>query len=317
MTQRRKTSFEIQAILDELRDIYVKTPRDQVFRDHLDRLLKCDEHDVPLPCPVTFTRTGETRGIALVDGPGGGKTSLVKHNLLRHPAFANPRANTTPIVAASVPSPATLKSLALEIIRETGFPAPSSRTSAWELWRLVRVRLACCGAVVLWIDEAHDLFRKRSTSEVEDMLRMLKSLMLGDGAVIVILTGVDALWRIASCDDQVKRRYSKIELPPISNVRDGKALARQIAIFCERAGMAPPTEPDLIPRLIFASRERFGRCIENIIHAIELALKDGADQLDMQHFAEAWTMQEERGFRENVFLAPDWSRIDLAAAAPA
>ncbi|WP_340110547.1 TniB family NTP-binding protein [Pikeienuella sp. HZG-20] len=259
MTRPRKTKFEIQTILDDLRNTYVGTPRDQLFLSHLDRLLKCDEHGALLPRPVTFTETGETRGIALVDGPGGGKTSLVKHNLRHHPAFASPRANTAPIVAASVPSPATLKSLALEIIRETGFPAPSSRTSAWELWRLVRVRLQCCGAVVLWIDEAHDLFRKRSASEVEDMLRMLKSLMQGDGAVIVILTGVDALWRIASYDDQVKRRYSKIELPPISNVKDGKALAKQIATFCARTGLAPPTEPDPIPRLIFASRERFGR----------------------------------------------------------
>ncbi|WP_340110546.1 hypothetical protein [Pikeienuella sp. HZG-20] len=46
-------------------------------------------------------------------------------------------------------------------------------------------------------------------------------------------------------------------------------------------------------------------------------MKDDADQLDLQHFAEAWIMQEERGFHENVFLAPNWSQIDLTAATPA
>ena len=45
-----------------------------------------------------------------------------------------------------------------------------------------------------------------STREIEDMLKTLKSLMQGEGAVIVVLTGSETLWQIASYDDQVKRR---------------------------------------------------------------------------------------------------------------
>jgi hypothetical protein len=313
MAYQRKSDFEIQTIIEDLRDTYVKTPRDQEFRKHFDRLLRRDERGVLLAQPVTLTKTGETRGIALVDGAGGGKTSLVDHALRHHPAFAITAPETMPVVCARVPSPATLKSLALEILRQSGYPQVSERRERWSLWELVRSRFQGLGTVVLWIDEAHDLFQKRSGSEVQDILKTLKSLMQGEGAVIVILTGIETLWQIASYDDQVKRRYSKIALPPLSNAKDGRALANQIASFCHSADLDPPDDPDLIQRLIFASRERFGRCIENIIHAIEIALTVGAGKLEALHFAEAWAMQEGCAPGANVFLSHRWSQIDLAA----
>lgn len=312
MTTKTNTPFDVQTIMDELRDTYVKTPRDQSLRDHFDRLLQCDRNGIPVAKPVMFTKSGETRGIVLIDGPGGGKTSLVDHALNVHPAFADAASNTMPVIKARVPSPATLKSLALEILAETGYGDVSERRQRWFLWKLVRNRFQMLGTAVLWIDEAHDLFQTGTPSEVRDILKTLKSLMQGKGAVIVILTGIKSLWQIASYDGQVKRRYTKISLPELTNAKDGKAIGRQIGLFCDRAGLLPPAEADLVQRLIYASQNRFGRCIENMLHAIELALKSDADQLEMQHFAQAWAMQEGSDYRSNVFLAPRWSEIDLA-----
>ena len=304
--------FYVQTIMDELRDTYVKTPRDQSLRDHFDRLLQCDRNGIPVAKPVSFTKSGETRGIVLIDGPGGGKTSLVDHALTMHPAFAGAASNTMPVIKARVPSPATLKSLALEILAESGYEDVSDRRQRWFLWNLVRHRFQTLGTAVLWIDEAHDLFQTGTPSEIRDILKTLKSLMQGKGAVIVILTGIKSLWQIASYDGQVKRRYTKISLPELTNAKDGKAIAKQLGVFCDRAGLLPPAEVDLVQRLIYASHNRFGLCIENMLHAIELALKFGADRLEMQHFAEAWAMQEGCDYRSNVFLSPRWSEIDLA-----
>lgn len=312
MAKKPNTPFDVQVIMDDLRDTYVKTPRDQTLLDHFDRLLQCDQNGIPIAKPVTFTKNGETRGIVLIDGPGGGKTSLVDHALRVHPAFSAAAPNTMPVIKARVPSPATLKSLALEILAESGYEDVSDRRQRWFLWNLVRNRLEMLGTAVLWIDEAHDLFQSGTPSEVRDILKTLKSLMQGDGAVIVILTGIKSLWQIASYDGQVKRRYTKISLPDLTNAKDGKAISRQMGIFCDMAGLLPPDEADLVQRLIYASHNRFGLCIENILHGIELALKSGADQLEMQHFAEAWAMQEGCDYRGNVFLAPRWSEIDLA-----
>lgn len=309
MTQS-KSPLEIQSIMADLRGTYVKTPRDLLFGDHFNRLLKCDRGGSPVADPIRFTKTGETRGVALIDGPGGGKTSLVDHALTVHPAFRAPAPGTRPVIKVRVPSPATLKSLALEILAQSGYPEVSKRRERWMLWQLVRVRTQALGTVVIWIDEAHDLFKSGTATEIRDILNTLKSLMQGEGAVIVVLSGIENLWQIASYDDQVKRRFTKLSLPPLSNAKDGKPIAEQIGRFCERAELLPPVEADLVHRLIYASHEMFGRCIENILNAIEVALNSGAVQLDAQHFAQAWAMQEGCPPQSNVFLAPRWSEIN-------
>lgn len=294
----------------ELRDTYVKTPRDTLFDDHFNRLLKCGNDGSFVADPVLFTNGTETRGVALIDGPGGGKTSLVDHALRVHPAFIAPPPGTKPVIKVRVPSPATLKSLALEILAESGYPEVSKRRERWMLWQLVRARIKALGTVVIWIDEAHDLFRSGKATETYDILNTLKSLMQSEVGVIVILSGIEDLWQIASYDDQVKRRFTKLSFPPLSNAKDGKPIASQIERFCQRAGLLPPVETDLVPRLIFASYEMFGRCIENMLNAIEVALNASATQLDAQHFAKAWAMQEGCPPQLNVFLAPRWSEIN-------
>lgn len=309
MTQQ-KSPLEIQTIMEDLRDTYVKTPRDHTFSEHFDRLLKCDLQGAPIADPLLFTKTGETRGIALIDGPGGGKTSLVDHALRVHPAFATTALGAKPVIKVRVPSPATLKSLALEILAQSGYSEVSTRRERWALWNLVRIRLKALGTVVIWIDEAHDLFRSGTATEIRDILNTLKSLMQGEGAVIVILSGIESLWEIASYDAQVKRRFTKLSLPALSNAKDGKPIADQMGRFCDRAGLLPPAQADLVPRLIYASHDMFGRCIENILNAIEMALKSGAAQLDALHFAKAWGMQEGCTPQTNVFIVPRWSEIN-------
>lgn len=293
-----------------LRGTYITTSRDGIFRQHLDRLLQRDAAGLLLPNPVTFTSTGDTHGIALVEGPGGGKSSLVHHVLKNHPALQSDDPEKRPWIGVNVPSPATLKSLGLEILRETGYSGVSANRKQWDIWGLVRFRLRKLGTVVLWIDEAHDLFR--AGKDVEDILKMLKSVMQGEGAVILILTGTEKLWQMASYDDQVKRRYSKVTLPVVSAVTHEKMLRGFINGFCKQAGLVPPTEADLIERLVYASRSRFGRCIEHIIAALEMAALAGDTQVTAQHFAEAWAMQEGAVPGKNVFLSPRWAQIDLA-----
>ncbi|MDD9738015.1 TniB family NTP-binding protein [Seohaeicola sp. SP36] len=298
------------AAVSTLRGKYINTPRDEIFKQHLDRLLQRDATGQLLPKPVTFTATGDTHGIALVEAPGGGKTSLVHHVLKNHPALTSDDPGCRPWIGVRVPSPATLKSLGLEILRETGYPEVSVSKKEWDIWRLVRVRLQRLGTIVLWIDEAHDLFR--AGAGIENILKMLKSVMQGEGAVILILTGVETLWQIASYDDQVKRRYSKVTLPAISASTHENALSGIINKFCNVADLLPPTEPNLVDRLVYASRGRFGRCIENIIAALEVAALNGETQVTVQHFADAWAMQEGVVPGKNVFLSPRWRQIDLS-----
>lgn len=83
-----------------------------------------------------------------------------------------------------------------------------------------------------------------------------------------------------------------------------------IAAYCERADLEPPADPDLVDRLVHASRYRFGRCIEAVIGAIERALIRGHESLDMSHFAEDWTLKEGSEPHRNIFLVEECWLID-------
>lgn len=119
------------------------------------------------------------------------------------------------------------------------------------------------------------------------ILRALKSMMQGDDAVIVILSGTERLSNIIRSDPQVQRRFSTINLAPVSEATDGDELFGLISDYCARAGLGLDLGDELEGRLCHGARYRFGRCIEIILTSIERALWAGSEVLTDQHFAEA------------------------------
>lgn len=294
-------------IMTKVRARHVETPRDREFASHLDRLLRRDKFGNLTAEAVRFAATHETRGILVIDGPGGGKSTLVAHTLANHPALQDGGHGRPAYLDVSVPSPATFKSMGLEMLRRSGYPGVSHRKEAWSIWEVLRSRLHMLGVSVVWIDEAHDLFCKDSGM----ILRALKSLMQGDEAVIVILSGTEALGDIIRSDPQVQRRFSTMHLRPVCGASDGDDFRDLIKAYCELAGLRDNLESGFILRLFHGSRYRFGRCIETLLAAIEIALNSCADTLDSNHFARAWAMQEGCEMGSNVFLVEDWASIRI------
>ncbi|QPZ91773.1 TniB family NTP-binding protein [Thioclava electrotropha] len=293
---------KVMRILEDLRGLHVTNPRDAEFASQLQRLLAHDADGNPLPSALRFTSTGETRGIMIIDEPGGGKSTLVQRGLDRCAALQAEPGAPKRYLDAAVPSPATLKSMTRELLKDSGYPDVSKSREVWSMMELLRERISMLGVVAIWIDEAHDLF----CADRNLILRALKSLMQGDAAVIVILSGTSALAEVVRSDPQVQRRFTSLILPPVDPKTDGDQIAGLIESYCQRAGLAPPAETDLVARVTHAARYRFGRTVEVVVNAIERALMDGADRLDMDHFAEAYALHEGAASERNVFLVEDW-----------
>lgn len=64
------------------------------------------------------------------------------------------------------------------------------------------------------------------------ILRALKALMQGDEAVIVILSGTERLGEIIRTDPQVQRRFSTMQLRPVSTTTDGDDFGDLIEAYC-------------------------------------------------------------------------------------
>lgn len=306
---KRRDPAQIDRLVNTLRSRHVPTARDRLVRLELDRLLRRDENGALMPEPVRFTGGAETRGIVVTDEPGGGKTTVLRHVLANHPALG-PAAGPARYLTVPVFSPATLKSFGCEILRRTSYEDISERRERWSIWRLVQHRLSALGIVCLMIDEAHDLRSSGSMLEANDILKAFKSIMSGDPPVILILSGVPVLHELLDLSGQTGRRFARVEFPPVTDATEGKQLRKLVVDYCQIAELRPPTE-DVVTRLIFAMRGRFGLCVEGIVNAIENALDEGAGELGPMHFARSWATTFGRGVDGNPFLGRDWARLDL------
>ncbi|MCF3595769.1 TniB family NTP-binding protein [Rhodobacteraceae bacterium LMO-12] len=266
----------VAAQIQKLRKIHVPTERDSELRKHLYRLFEVDDDGGMTSVPCRYTAGQETRGIILIEEPGGGKTTAVRTILGESKFLAqNPETGEPRYLEIQVPSPATLKSVGLAILAALGVEHVGSRAKVWEIWEAVKQRLTAAGISVLWLDEAQDLIMARSANDTESSLRMIKSLMQGDNAAIPILSGTRRLAEVAAFDPQVSRCFTKIMPSNLQHGVDETGLISLVEHYCEEAAIKARVDADVMARLITASRHRFGRGIDTIINAIEYALWGG------------------------------------------
>lgn len=298
---------ETARILEHLRSLHIGSEMDAEITDQLARLLKRDETGELCPEAIRFTRTNETRGVLVVGGAGSGKSHLVHRALMKFPVLAEGEYGRPRFLECSVPSPATLKSMVLEMLEKSGYGAVSPSRQVWSLVQMLRERMHTTGTVVLWIDEAHDLF----CADRNLILRALKSLMQGDDAVIVVLSGTEELAQVIRTDPQVQRRFSTVAFPALVTELHGELFRQIIGDYCRRAELGPPVEADLVGRVFHGARYRFGRAIELIVRGIEVALYAEASDLTINHFARAWAMHEGCPADQNVFYAERYQLLRL------
>lgn len=282
---------------ETLGKLHIGSNRDAEVASHITRLLAKDADGNLTHLARRFTRTGETRGFMMVADPGSGKSHLIDRSLAKLPILAAGEFGQPRYIQCPVPSPATFKSMTLALLEKTGYPDGNPRKEAWSLWQEFRHRLTILGISVLWIDEAHDLF----CADRKLILRALKSLMQGDNAVVVILSGTAELAQVIGTDPQVKRRFTAMVLPDLVAQVDGANFAEIMAQYCQRLGLGAPVEADLIGRLFHAARYRFGRAVEMLLAALEIAMERDAEALTIDHFAAAYAMDEACPAAENVF----------------
>ncbi|MEQ6204472.1 ATP-binding protein [Sulfitobacter sp. HNIBRBA2951] len=306
-----KSIIEIAGTIQSIRDMHFVTERDRNLMAQLSRLFKVTNGKLTHE-PVRFTAGTETHGITFIEGSGGGKSTAIAEVLSNfEPLVCNPETDKPRYLDVKVESPATLRSLGVSMLLKLGGDKVSDRAKVYDIWGLVRHRLQITGTTLVWLDEAHDMFRGTLSSETDNMFKMLKSLMQGEHPVVLLLSGTERLSRITQIDPQVNRRFNKIRPRPLAFGTDNKRLVGLVTKCAERADLEVSLQDDQINRLIYASRYRFGRCIETTIHAIECALMDDVETLTIEHFELAWGQQEGCEIKENVFAAENWMGIEL------
>ena len=307
-----RSDKEIAAAMKSLCKSHIETERDRKFAKLLQKKFERDADGVVTHHPIRTTGGTETGGIAFIEGSGGGKTTAILKVLRNFTVLAeNPETGRPRYLSVKVETLATLRSLGVEILKKMDVDKVSERARVYDIWDMVRFRLKVMGISLLWIDEAHDMFKSTSGAETENMFKMLKGLMQGDHPVVLVLSGTERLSKITGLDPQVNRRFSKFRPAPLAFAVDNARIKALINAYAQKAGLQTAIDDDTINRLIHGSRYRFGRSVVTLIEAIECALEDGASTLRRDHFEDAWTTREGCALDQNVFSAVDWMSIKM------
>jgi len=307
-----RSNEEIALLTKSLRNAHIVTERDTTFELQLRRKFDVDDTGKTTHAPARCTGGTESGGIAFIEGSGGGKTTAILKVLSNfEPLALNPETGKPRYLHVKVEAPATLRSLGVDILKKLDIDKVSDRARVYEIWDMVRFRLRLMGVTLVWIDEAHDMFKSASGTETENMFKMLKGLMQGEHPVVLILSGTERLSAITGLDPQVNRRFTKIRPAPLAFGVDNTRLTALIEGYAQKAGLQVAVESDTVNRLIHGSRYRFGRSVVCILEAIECALYDSAEILEPKHFEDAWGTREGCAIDHNVFSVTDWMAIEL------
>jgi hypothetical protein len=320
LTQTLEPGASPADLIARLRRRYVKTPRDRAILDHLGRVLARDADGRPMLEPMRFGPEQETRGVIVPAPSGEGKSSLIGHALsgfrqvdadhgASHDANADATHSEATMLRLVTPSPGTMKSLGLEILERTGYSDVSERRERWSIWKIVRHRLALRRVRLVWLDEAQHILSEGSPAERRTALDAIKTLMAGESACTVILSGVASLEQIRTIDPQIERRFTFFPLQPMTGPRERRRLRIILEEFCAAAALGAPAASDLVDRILHGVDGRFGRAIEMMVEAVALAVEQRATALDLQHFAESWAITAGCAPVVNVFVADKWADI--------
>ncbi|MCW3783553.1 TniB family NTP-binding protein [Defluviimonas salinarum] len=285
-----------------LNDRYVSSFRDGEFLERLGQILVRGGDGRLLPEPARFGIDREARGLMVTGESGSSKTTLIRRNLCRE-FGVDPIGGKLPpeVLRIDLPPACTLKSFGVAIIEKTGYSVIKESRPSWEIWQAARHRLVQNGIRLVWVDEGQHVFRAGRIADVLEVCNTFKTLLKGDHAVALILSGIPELANFTDLDPQASRRFLKLHLDPVMESADAEAMSHYLATLCRHVGLATPRDDEFIPRLFHAVNYGFGSCFELTIMAARPALERGAKALSFNDYSKAFAMFTGRKSTFNPF----------------
>jgi hypothetical protein len=291
---------------------YWKFGRDDALADYLCDLYDVDEEGGMTAEPRRDPLTGETRGLMVLAKSGSGKTAMFMR-AMRNSKVLNDtdKGSSRNTLFITVKPEATIKGLAKEIAKETGYPEFDSRINALEAWDIARRRLKMTGIKTLVIDECHHLLRKGSGRDIPGSIQALKNMMQEDHAVALIIIGVpelrDAIQQEPS--GETLRRFDAF-YPP--DIQDGSAEAhffsRCLNLSADKLGIGINPEEEMAERILFAEHGEAGRSAKLAKEVLRQAVIKKRTALSLAD-AERIFIKGNKAMPMTPFCPGDWAAV--------
>ena len=202
-----------------------------------------------------------------------------------------------PAFYVEVPSPATVKSLAITMLQELGDPTYSSGTTE-QLTARLRYLLAECETELVFLDEFHHLFDRKTSSTRMNVTvgNWLKTLVNKTG-ISFCLVGLPEFAELLQVDTQIARRFQFIyTLNPLSiETLQGEgtiySFLSAISNKLSEQGISfsPELDSPLLGMQIIIGTNGYHSYIMSLIReSVINALINGRHHVTLEDFSEAW-----------------------------
>lgn len=266
-----------------------------------------DEEYIPFPPFVTaidaiktnlslYRETKIPRHLLVLGESGAGKSSLCKWVKHQYPKFTLPDRDVTPVLVVSVPSGATISSVASSMLEQLGDPAAAFGTVSAKTTRVITLCRACQVEMLLF-DEAQHIQDRGLAATHYKVGDWLKSL-IDQTAIPTVLLGIPRLEELLRVNEQLRRRFSsRIRL--VLGQDDKKTIHSECLQLFRSLGFCLPVPlssgnygwDDLAMRLYYASDGRVGYIKTLLLFALEFALENKVGEIDPKLLEQVFTVK--------------------------
>lgn len=280
--------------LSRLSSIRITYPRWQRIVDEIGR------------CHEMYGIAAEPQCLLLVGPTGAGKSTLAASYAQRFPPLVSETGIGRPVVRATIPAPATIKSLATTLLAALGDPRAAYGTIGSMTYRLIHF-FHDCGVELLILDEVQH-FRDRDNHKVlENASNWLKTLIKETGVSCVLVGLQGEAEEVVRLNRQLARLFGDPQvLLPFTWEEDDPETVQEFRTFLGLLeGVLPLVEPSGLAeyatarRLYVASEGIVAYLMELVRRATYLAVTQSHERLDDALLATAFD-QRLAGVRRGI-----------------
>lgn len=249
--------------------------------------------------------------------PGAGKTYAIKMALRSFPdlfpGYGDDEADC-PIVTFNAASHSTLKGLGTHMLADSGL-TPRTTLSEPATWQMLAENWEETGRLIIHIDDSYRIGRSMSVREFDAIRDKLAELQDWIGKPFgLLISGTPETSRLFETEGGVHRRLeSTVFVPPMTNEELQEDLLGIIQVYADKYELKVdiPNNTDFIFRHGHASMRAFGRSIEYIMAAVQIALFSADRTVRQESFAEALERRYGWPPDANPYVVADWGRVQV------
>lgn len=256
----------------------------------------------------------EHRILFLVGESDSGKSDCLRHVLptFSLDPYSDEYGEAKPLLRLKMPTPCTLRNIAVECLRVLGVPVRSTiRESV--VWPIFRSQLVARRVVLIVFDEAQRMMKLDNEIELQKVSDTLITLVdMEEWPLRMILCGVPQLETLRTRDDQMRNRSQIVRFEPVPASHSEKVVEWLTEIVTQHASLnvGAIDVVETASRLVWACGGNVGSIISMIRSAAGIAITDGRTTILSSDFAKAYHRKTACTPNGNLFAVSNWATLE-------